>query len=76
LANVNELNEKLSRVKMELQQAIDLSVEIRHNNPQVKPEITHIWEEFLGHFLGYIKKRGKETRENLLADISWTRIRL
>lgn len=76
MANVNELNERLSRVKMELQQVIDMSVELRHNDPQAKSEITHMWEEFLGHFLGYIKKRGKETRENLLADISWTRIRM
>lgn len=76
MANVSELNERLSRVRMELQQAIDMSVELRRNDPQMKSEITHMWEEFLGNFLGYIKKRGKETRENLLADISWARIKL
>jgi hypothetical protein len=71
VATIEMLHEKIINANRELHEAIDMSIEIRRHSPEKKGEVVKIWEEFLGQFFGYIKKRSKESKDNLLAGISW-----
>lgn len=76
MAKVSELKENLSRTAADLRTAVDLSIELRAQSTENRAEVIKLWEEFLGQLFGYIKQRSKETRDNLLAGISWTRMKL
>lgn len=76
MADLEALRAKMAGIGRELQAAVDLSIELRARSPQQKEEVIKIWEEFLGSFYGYIKQRGRETKDNLLAGVSWTRLKL
>ncbi|HWR41910.1 hypothetical protein [Sporomusa sp.] len=76
MATIELLHQKIQNASRELQEAIDMSVEIRRQSPQAKGEVVTIWEEFLSQFFGYIKKKSKDSKDNLLAGISWTRLKL
>ena len=70
------LSEKFSCIAAELRAAVDLSIVIRRESPQSKHETILLWEVFLSQLFGYIKQRSKETKDNLLAGISLTRLKL
>jgi hypothetical protein len=70
------LGDKLSYLSRELKAAVDLSIKLRAQSAQSQNAVTHLWEEFLGQLFGYIKQRSKESHDNLLAGISWTRMKL
>ncbi|MDR3565648.1 MAG: hypothetical protein P4N59_30000 [Negativicutes bacterium] len=70
------LQNKIAAVTKDLREAVDLSIELRSQSPQVKTEVVKLWEEFLGNFFGYIKQRSRESKDNLLAGIAWTRLKL
>lgn len=74
LTNTQELTSHLAKTLAELKTAIDASVEIRSRSKNDAKEIAVIWESFLGTFMGYIIKKGRETGQNLLADISFRNI--
>ncbi len=76
MATMESLREKIACATKELHGAVDLSIELRAQSPQNKAEVIKVWEEFLGGFFGYIKQRGKESKDNLLAGITWTRMKL
>ncbi|MDF2873469.1 MAG: hypothetical protein K0R22_152 [Sporomusa sp.] len=76
MATVELLHQKISNARRELHEAIDMSIELRRQSPQTKEAVVKIWEEFMGQFFGYIKKKSKESKDNLLAGISWTRLKL
>lgn len=76
MADLDELRAKVAGIGRELQVAVDLTIELRSRSPQQKEEVIKIWEEFLGSFFGYIKQRGREAKDNLLAGVSWTRLKL
>ncbi len=76
MATIEMLHQKITNATQELHKAIDMSIELRHHSPEMKEEVMKIWEEFLGQFFGYIKKRSKESKDNLLAGISWARLKL
>ncbi|BBB92644.1 MAG TPA: hypothetical protein PKA28_03555 [Methylomusa anaerophila] len=71
-----KLQERLNRIAHDLRDAVDMTIEMRQQSPQSKGEVTRLWENFLGQFLGYIKHRSKESKDNLLSGISWTRMKL
>ncbi|SMC99759.1 hypothetical protein [Sporomusa malonica] len=73
---IERLAEKLSGLSRELKEAVDLSIQLRAQSAQNKNEVARLWEDFLGQLFGYIKQRSKESRDNLLAGISWTRMKL
>lgn len=75
MATVEILREKITRISQELREAVDMSIELRANS-QNKAEVIKVWEEFLGGFFGYIKQRSRESKDNLLAGISWTRLKI
>lgn len=76
MATVELLQEKMLNARRELHEAIDISIELRRQSSQSKEAVVKIWEEFMGQFFGYIKKKSKESKDNLLAGISWTRLKL
>lgn len=76
MAEVRALREKISGLTRELRTAVDLSIELRAQSAKDKEEVIKIWEEFLKDFFGYIKQRSKEAKDNLLAGMSWTRLKI
>lgn len=76
MATLQSLQEKILGITRDLRDAVDLSIELRAQSPQSKTEVVKIWEEFLGAFFGYIKQRSRESKDNLLTGISWTRLKL
>lgn len=72
--NTDELTTHLAGVLADLKKAIDASVEIRVRGRSEAKAVAAIWESFLGTFIGYIVKKGRETGQNLLADISFRNI--
>lgn len=76
MATLQALKEKMAGITGQLQEAVDLSIELRAQSPQNKTEVVKVWEEFLGGFFGYIKQRSRESKDNLLSGIAWTRLKL
>lgn len=74
MTNTDELTTHLAGVLAELKKAIDASVEMRARNKSEAKAVAAIWESFLGTFMGYIMKKGRESGQNLLADISFRNI--
>ena len=75
MGTVEALKAKIANITRDLQEAVDMSIELR-TDARNKPEVIKAWEEFLGEFFGYIKKRSRESKDNLLAGISWTRLKI
>lgn len=73
---IEALAEKLNGLSRDLKDAVDLSVKLRAQSVASKNEVARLWEDFLGQLFGYIKQRSKESRDNLLAGISWARMKL
>lgn len=76
MTDLDELRTKVGNIAHELREAVDMTIELRAGQPQHKGDSIKIWEEFLGGFFGYIKQRSRESKDNLLAGISWTRLKL
>ncbi len=76
MADLDELRAKVEGIAHELREAVDMTIELRARSPQHKEAAIKIWEEFLGGFFGYIKQRSRESKDNLLAGVSWTRLKL
>lgn len=76
MADLDELRTKVADIARELREAVDMTIELRARSPQHKGEAIKIWEEFLGGFFGYIKQRSRESKDNLLAGVSWTKLKL
>lgn len=74
MTDMDELKAHLSRVLVNLRLAIDASVAMRARSKTDAKAVAIIWESFLGAFIGYIMKKGRETGQNLLADISFRNI--
>ncbi|WP_094606329.1 hypothetical protein SPSIL_029300 [Sporomusa silvacetica DSM 10669] len=73
---IEHLAEKLRGLSRELKDTVDLSIQLRAESAQNKNEVARLWEDFLGQLFGYIKQRSKESRDNLLASLSWARMKL
>lgn len=71
--SVEELQKKLVDAISILREAIEISVQLKSQQPAANKQVCKLWEYFLGEFFGYIRKRSRETRQNLLAGISFPR---
>jgi hypothetical protein len=76
MVDLDELRAKLDGIAKEVREAVDMTIELRAQSPQHKGEAIKVWEDFLGGFFGYIKQRSKEARDNLLAGVSWARLKI
>jgi hypothetical protein len=70
--NITILKEKLIEALQILQEAIEISLETKTAGT-VQQEVSHLWSLFLQEFLGYIKKRSREKKQNLLAGVRFPR---
>ncbi|EGO63689.1 hypothetical protein [Acetonema longum] len=76
MSELDSLREKLHRISRDVEAAVDESLALRRQNPETKEEVIHLWEEFLGHLFRYLKARSKESKDNILAGVSWGRMKL
>lgn len=76
MADINTLKDHLEAALQQLHAAVDLSIALRARSAQDKTAVVGLWEDFLGQLFGYIKHRSKESKDNLLAGISWSRLKL
>lgn len=72
-SSVEDLHKKLTEAIMLLREAVEMSVKMKAEQTAAHQQICKLWEYFLGEFFGYIRKRSKETKQNLLAGISFPR---
>ncbi|MDW7674053.1 MAG: hypothetical protein SCK28_05900 [Bacillota bacterium] len=66
MSELKELEGKMKYVMSNLKDTVDLSLDIRAKHPETKKIIDSYWEEFLSHFVTYIKRREKETGDEVL----------
>ncbi|MBS4030214.1 MAG: hypothetical protein KGZ63_02165 [Clostridiales bacterium] len=74
MPDINELEDKMKVVMKDLKACVEMSIQIRKENPEAKKRIDKYWEAFLSHFLDYVKRREKESGEALLKGISPTKL--
>lgn len=68
-----QLKNKIASINEQLKETIDFSIGLRSNS-EMKKRVNLIWQTFLSDFYGYVRQRSRETKENLLASISFPRI--
>jgi len=71
MASFDELQQTLTDLKQAVLRAVDISAELRLQDPAAKNEVARQWEDALGTCWRYIKQKGKETNQNLLAGITF-----
>lgn len=59
---------------IQLKQCLDLSLELKAQNQETGRRVVKYWNDFVKHFFMYIKKREKETGEEILGDFSITKL--
>lgn len=74
MTSTDDLSTQLSKVLTDLRRAVDASMVIRAQSKAETKSVAKVWEAFLGAFIGYIMKKGRETGQNLMADISFRNI--
>lgn len=72
--NIDQVRGLLEKAIETLKEAVDTSVVIRANQPADVKILNGLWESFLDALLGYVKKRGQETRQNLFAGVRFPRL--
>ncbi|MCF8010213.1 MAG: hypothetical protein K9L17_03940 [Clostridiales bacterium] len=75
MADMESINNKLDQASQLLNEAVDLSTELRKEGPGNSKEVSAAWENFLNNFFSYIKTKSKESGQNLMAGISWRKIK-
>lgn len=73
-SEIEELRGSLENIMAQVKGAVDTSIEIKKSSPGDKRAVSELWETFLRQFFLYTKEKGKESKLNLLADISMFRI--
>lgn len=68
------LEEKLNSALAILEDCVEDSIAIRKENPKLKARVNDQWEQFLGCFLDYIRRRERESGEDLLKGISLAKL--
>ena len=58
----------------QLKQTLDLSLELKIQDKETGKRVDKYWMDFIKHFFTYIRKREKETREEILGGISLTKL--
>lgn len=75
MQRMEELNKKLNESMELVRQAVDISVEIKLSDAPGSDMVTAQWENYLKQFFVYVKQKSNETGQNLIAGISWSKIK-
>lgn len=70
---VTVLKIKLVEALNILQEAVEISLEVKASGTAEQHEANGLWSLFLQEFFGYIRKRSCETRKNLLGGVRFPR---
>ncbi|MHB8170621.1 MAG: hypothetical protein ACYDG6_03650 [Thermincolia bacterium] len=73
MSDLNKLKENLQQAIALLREGIELSIELKSQGRELDGQVIGLWEQFLGDFWGYIRKRSKEVGFNLLGGISFNK---
>lgn len=57
-----------------LKETLALSVQLMEEDPNERKRVNKYWEDFLVHFLQFVRTQEKESGQNLLKGISLTRL--
>ena len=64
----------LEQASTHLHTAVAVGVRLRSQGPGLRRAVDQQWEHFIAEFLSQLKTRGRETNENLMASLSFSRI--
>lgn len=70
MAEIKELEEKLKFTMNQLKECFEMSLKLKIENPQSKRRLLKYWEDFAKHFLNYVKRREKETGQDIIGQFS------
>lgn len=59
---------------VQLKQSLDLSLELKAQNQETGRRVVKYWKDFVKHFFTHVKKREKETGEDILGGFSITNL--
>jgi hypothetical protein len=65
----------LQQALSHLEAAINISIALCLENQEEKQIVGNKWEKFLGEFFTLVREKGKQSKVNLLAFISFPRFR-
>ncbi|MDA8234693.1 MAG: hypothetical protein M0Z31_07855 [Clostridia bacterium] len=74
MSDSNKLRDNLQQAMNHLREGIEISIELKTQGKEFDREVIDLWEQFLGEFWGYIRKRSKEVGFNLLGGISFNKL--
>lgn len=70
-----ELQHQLTKIILDLKQAIDHSVELRKQGSDAKHQVAQLWQDFLAQFMSYIREKSLASGDNLLAGVAFPKWR-
>lgn len=73
-SKVEEMNRLLQEACQLLQQAVDVGVSARDEGPEARKAVDREWERFMGTIWTYLRQKGRERGENLIAGVSLARV--
>jgi len=73
MTELNELESKMKAVMSNAKECVDLSLNMIKANKNAETVIVKHWENFVLHLFEYVKKKEKETGQEILKGISLTR---
>lgn len=74
MAELTELENKMRSVMSQAKECVDISVELIEGQTEDKKIVYKHWENFLTHFFEYVKKKEKESGQDILKGISLTKL--
>lgn len=74
VSKVEEMNRLLQEASQILQQAVDVGVMARDEGAESRKAVDREWERFIGGLWAYLRQKGRERGENLIAGVSLTRV--
>lgn len=72
--DIKELENRLKYIMNYLKETLALSVQLMEEDPNERKRVNKYWEDFLVHFLQFVRTQEKESGQNLLKGISLTRL--
>jgi len=73
VAELNELESKMKAVMVQVKECVDISLDIMGKEQGTKSVILKHWENFILHLFDYIKRREKDSGQDIIKSISLTR---
>jgi hypothetical protein len=73
VAELSELENKMRAVMSQAKECVDMSLEIMGKDQGAKAVILKHWENFILHLFDYVKRKEKESGQDILQGVSLAR---